>query len=230
MSDVRSVQSGFYKCPRSSEFILPKADAHDFPERLDEFRHKEPVVLRGLVRRWPATREWTWEQLADPAGWALCFSCLRMAMWRECWGSCLPDWFPEASIGTSIWRSTCSSTSPLMQRRQSSTKSSTTGCFHTLLRCSCSGLLLLERESLLGEHHIAAALLRRLPLCAARSAHSVPSAVLRSFHTKFQAQILSNSHLRTVTQQGDGPSKLLGRPSAASRNLAGGASLQRFCR
>ncbi|CAE7298509.1 unnamed protein product [Symbiodinium natans] len=45
-----------------------KADAHDFPERLDEFRHKEPVVLRGLVRRWPATREWTWEQLADPAG------------------------------------------------------------------------------------------------------------------------------------------------------------------
>ncbi|CAE7536465.1 unnamed protein product [Symbiodinium sp. CCMP2456] len=47
---------------------VPKVEVDEFPGRLDEFRHKEPVVLRGLVRRWPATKEWTWEQLADPEG------------------------------------------------------------------------------------------------------------------------------------------------------------------
>ena len=45
-----------------------QVDAGEFPLRLDEFRHKEAVVVTGLVKHWPATREWTWEQLADPAG------------------------------------------------------------------------------------------------------------------------------------------------------------------
>ncbi|CAK9061709.1 unnamed protein product [Durusdinium trenchii] len=33
-----------------------------------DFHHQRPMVLRGLVPRWPATKEWTWEQLTDPKG------------------------------------------------------------------------------------------------------------------------------------------------------------------
>lgn len=50
--------------------IVPKVDLSNFSLELFErdFHHQRPMVLRGLVPRWPATKEWTWEQLTDPKG------------------------------------------------------------------------------------------------------------------------------------------------------------------
>ena len=75
-----SVQSRSHAVSRilHASGLMQKVDVEEFSGRLDEFRHKEPVVVRGLVRRWPATKEWTWEQLADPEGheqnrlWQVC--------------------------------------------------------------------------------------------------------------------------------------------------------------
>ena len=33
-----------------------------------DFHHQQPMVLTGLVPTWPASTEWTWEQLTDPQG------------------------------------------------------------------------------------------------------------------------------------------------------------------
>lgn len=49
---------------------VPKVDLSNFSLELfeNEYHHKQPLVLTGLVPKWPATREWTWEQLTDPKG------------------------------------------------------------------------------------------------------------------------------------------------------------------
>lgn len=49
---------------------VPKVDLSNFSLELfeNDFHHKQPLVLTGLVPKWPATREWTWEQLTDPKG------------------------------------------------------------------------------------------------------------------------------------------------------------------
>lgn len=45
-----------------------------------DFQHQQPLVLTGLVPKWPATTEWTWEQLTDPKGqW---WSCAMLPWWR----------------------------------------------------------------------------------------------------------------------------------------------------
>jgi len=50
--------------------IVPKVDFNNFSLELFErdFQHQQPLVLTGLVPKWPATTEWTWEQLTDPKG------------------------------------------------------------------------------------------------------------------------------------------------------------------
>ena len=66
-----------------------EVDFNNFSLELFErdFQHQQPLVLTGLVLKWPATTEWTWEQLTDPKGqWWSCamLPCCVFMMTLQC--------------------------------------------------------------------------------------------------------------------------------------------------
>lgn len=70
---VRGIVSASLKRNCTSNMCLHfefQVDLSNFSLELfeNDFHHKQPLVLTGLVPKWPATREWTWEQLTDPKG------------------------------------------------------------------------------------------------------------------------------------------------------------------